>query len=195
MNVCDDDGEMDNFWSSAIAMNNACYDVRYNNSEIQSTISTVGAVKQLATRLFRPLAALVIALSCLPLQADPLLTYPLRIGEHSIRAELANTPQTRRTGLMFRQHLASSSAMIFVFPKPQRVSMWMKNTLIPLSVAFIDADGRIINIEDMEPQSEQTHSSTDFATYALEMNQGWFAARGIRDGDQVSGLERLPPAQ
>jgi uncharacterized membrane protein (UPF0127 family) len=85
--------------------------------------------------------------------------------------------------------------MIFVFPSPQRVSMWMKNTLIPLSVAFIDADGRILNIEDMEPHSEQTHSSTNLATYALEMNQGWFAARGIRDGDQVSGLKRLPQAK
>ncbi len=84
--------------------------------------------------------------------------------------------------------------MIFVFPGAQRVSMWMKNTLIPLSVAFIDADGRILNIEHMKSNSEQTHSSDGSVTYALEMNQGWFAARGIHGGDHVSGLDRLPPA-
>ena len=152
-------------------------------------------MKRLANRLVQSVVALVFVLPCGPSQADPLLTYPLRVGEHSIRAELANTPQTRRDGLMFRRHLANSSAMIFVFQNPQRISMWMKNTLIPLSVAFIDADGRILNIEDMEPHSEQAHSSIDFARYALEMNQGWFAARGIREGDQVSGLKRLPQAK
>jgi hypothetical protein len=140
----------------------------------------------------RSIAVLVFVLPCGFLHANPLLTYPLLIGEHSIRAELANTPQTRQNGLMFRRQLASSSGMIFVFPDPQRVSMWMKNTLIPLSVAFLDAEGRILNIEDMEPHSEQSHSSTGFAKYALEMNQGWFAERAIREGDQVSGLKRLP---
>jgi uncharacterized membrane protein (UPF0127 family) len=85
--------------------------------------------------------------------------------------------------------------MIFVFPGEQRISMWMKNTPIPLSVAFIDANGHILNIENMEPHSERTHSSIKPATYALETNQGWFAARGIRKGDRVTGLERLPPAK
>jgi uncharacterized membrane protein (UPF0127 family) len=169
--------------------------MRYKYRTSQRPVQAEGVLKRIANRVVQSVAVLVFVLPCGRSQADPLLTYPLRIGEQSIRAELANTPQTRRNGLMFRRQLASSSAMIFVFPNPQRVSMWMKNTLIPLSVAFIDADGRILNIEDMEPHSEQTHSSTNFATYALEMNQGWFAAHGIRDGDQVFGLKRLPQAK
>ena len=96
---------------------------------------------------------------------------------------------------MFRQSLASTSGMIFVFPRERSVSMWMKNTLIPLSVAFIDANGQILNIEDMAPHSEQTHSSIKPAIYALETNQGWFAEHGIQRGDRVTGLEHLPPAK
>jgi len=126
------------------------------------------------------------------LRADPLLTYPLRIGEHAIRAEVANTPETRRKGLMFRAQLAESSGMIFIFPRVQRISMWMKNTPTPLSVAFIDANGRILNIEDMQPHSEDSHSSAGPARYALEMNRGWFEKRGIQPDDQIVGLERLP---
>ncbi len=137
-------------------------------------------------------ALLLAALAPRSLSADPLLTYPLRIGEHTIRAELANTPETRRKGLMFRQRLAESSGMVFIFPGEQQISMWMKNTPIALSVAFMDADGRILNIEDMQPQSEESHSSAGPAKYALEMNQGWFRKRGIGPDDQVTGLERLP---
>jgi uncharacterized membrane protein (UPF0127 family) len=136
--------------------------------------------------------ALLLAVASGPPRADPLLTYPLRIGEHTIRAELANTPETRRKGLMFRKRLAESSGMVFIFPREQRISMWMKNTPIALSVAFIDGDGRILNIEDMQPESEQSHSSAGPARYALEMNQGWFRKRGIGPDDQVLGLERLP---
>ncbi len=94
---------------------------------------------------------------------------------------------------MFRTRLAASSGMIFIFPDERPVSMWMKNTPIPLSVAFIDSSGRIINIEAMQPNSEQTHSSNGPAKYALEMNQGWFSKHGIESGDRVSGLQSLPP--
>ncbi len=144
------------------------------------------------------LAAAALALTLLAPatgRADPLLTYPLRIGDHSIRAELANTPETRRKGLMFRERLADASGMVFVFPREQGISMWMKNTPIALSVAFLDSEGRILNIEDMQPQSEQSHSSAGPAKYALEMNQGWFKKRRIRPGDRVTGLERLPAAK
>ena len=140
-------------------------------------------------------AAAVFALALLAPgtgRADPLLTYPLRIGDHSIRAELANTPETRRKGLMFRERLAEASGMVFIFPWEQRISMWMKNTPIALSVAFLDSEGRILNIEEMQPQSEQSHSSAGPAKYALEMNQGWFKKRRIGPGDRVTGLERLP---
>ena len=139
------------------------------------------------------LALLAVAPS--PAQSDPLLTYPLRIGDHAIRAEIANTAETRRKGLMYRTRLAESSGMIFIFPRVQLISMWMKNTPTALSVAFIDNAGRIINIEDMEPFSEESHSSAAPARFALEMNQGWFAKRGIGTGDKVTGLEKLPPPQ
>jgi uncharacterized protein len=82
--------------------------------------------------------------------------------------------------------------MIFVFPQPAQVCMWMRNTHIPLSVAFIDEAGSIINIEDMVPQTEVSHCAGKAARFALEMNQGWFAQRGLRAGSKVNGLERVP---
>src|ERR1700704_5216562 len=127
--------------------------------------------------------------------ADPLITYPLHIKKHEIRAEIANTEQDRLRGLMFRDKLAENGAMIFLYPHPEATAMWMKNTRIALSVAFIDAKGRILNIADMEPYSEQAHPSSGAAAYALEMNQGWFRKQGIKAGDLVDGLKGLPPAQ
>jgi len=129
------------------------------------------------------------------LRADPLLTYPLRVKGHSIRAEVANTDESRRTGLMYRDSLAENQGMLFVYEEPGRHAMWMKNTLIPLSVAFIDGSGRIINIEDMLPQTEDAHSAKASAAFSLEMNRGWFAKRGVKPGDRIQGLERVPPSQ
>ncbi|NIO40321.1 MAG: DUF192 domain-containing protein [Burkholderiales bacterium] len=171
-------------------------------SSILRKISVTPAPKRYLARHKRPAdlltkQAILLVLAALVTtpHADPLLTYPLRIGEHAIRAEVANTPDTRRKGLMFRTQLATSSGMIFVFPREQRVSMWMKNTAVPLSVAFIDSSGRIVNIEHMQPHSEKTHSSKRPARYALEMNQGWFSKHGIESGDLVTGLARLPQAK
>jgi uncharacterized membrane protein (UPF0127 family) len=128
-------------------------------------------------------------------RADPLLTYPLKIKGHAIRVEVANTPDTRRTGLMFRDSLPENQGMLFLYEAEDRHAMWMKNTLLPLSVAFIDRTGRILNIEDMQPQTEDTHMAAAAAAYSLEMNQGWFRKRGIKRGDRVEGIERLPPSQ
>jgi uncharacterized membrane protein (UPF0127 family) len=128
-----------------------------------------------------------------PVRADPLLTFPLKIAGHSLRAEIANTEQSRLRGLMFRSRLPENQGMIFVYPEEGRHAMWMKNTPIALSVAFIDRDGRILNIEHMEPHSERSHASTGDAKYALEVNRGWFDRRGIRPGDRVEGLRRIPP--
>jgi len=127
--------------------------------------------------------------------ADPLLTYPLRIRGHEIRAELAHTDATRRQGLMHRERLAENSGMLFIYREPEAAAMWMKNTRIPLSVAFLDGQGRILNIEDMEPFSEEAHSSRGIASYALEVNRGWFDKRGIRAGERVDGLAKLPAAK
>lgn len=124
-------------------------------------------------------------------RADPLMTYPLRIRGKALRVELADSPETRRTGLMNRRQMAEDQGMLFIFDSPAPQAMWMKNTYIPLSVAFVDAQGRIVNIEDMEPHTEDAHASAGPVLYAIEMNRGWFARRGIRPGDKVEGLKAL----
>ncbi len=144
--------------------------------------------------LFATCVTLVLP-AALPARADPLITYPLRIKNHEIRAEVAGTEQDRLRGLMFREKLADNRGMIFLYESPQAAAMWMKNTRIALSVAFIDVNGRILNIAEMEPYSEQAHGSSGVAAFALEMNRGWFRKQGIKAGDLVEGLKELPPAQ
>lgn len=117
----------------------------------------------------------------------------LGIGLHVVRAEVADTPAARMRGLMHRQTLARNAGMVFVFDEDGIHCMWMKNTSIPLSVAFLDRGGEIINIADMQPHSERAHCAARPARYALEMNRGWFAERGIGPGAKVRGLERLAP--
>jgi uncharacterized protein len=125
--------------------------------------------------------------------AEKLPVTELRIGEHTVRAETAATESARALGLMHRkQRLADNQGMLFVFPASGFHSMWMQNTYIPLSVAFIDDRGIILNIADMAPQTTEAHTAAGFARYALEMNQGWFAARGIHAGVKVEGLARAP---
>lgn len=117
----------------------------------------------------------------------------LATGMHLIRAELADNMGTRMEGLMYRKSMPQGSGMVFVFDESATHCMWMKNTLIPLSVAFIDESGAIINIADMQPQSEQSHCAARPARFALEMNKGWFAERGIKPGAKLRGLEKLTP--
>ncbi len=146
-------------------------------------------------RLYFSAILILAAAATLSAQADPLITYPLRIKKHEVRAEIANTEQGRLRGLMFRDKLAENSGMIFLYTRPEASAMWMKNTRIALSVAFIDTNGRILNIAEMEPYSEEAHASSGAAAYALEMNRGWFRKQGIKAGDLVEGLKDLPPAQ
>jgi uncharacterized membrane protein (UPF0127 family) len=115
----------------------------------------------------------------------------LSAGMHRIRAELADTFADRMRGLMYREKLAQNSGMLFVFDGAEVQCMWMKNTRVPLSVAFLDEAATIINIEDMQPQTESSHCSKRPARYALEMERGWFAERGIRPGAKLRGIERL----
>jgi len=117
----------------------------------------------------------------------------LATGMHLIRAELADSMGTRMEGLMYRKSMPQGSGMVFVFDETALHCMWMKNTLIPLSVAFIDASGAIINIADMQPQTEASHCASRPARFALEMNKGWFAERGIKPGAKLRGLEKLAP--
>lgn len=141
-------------------------------------------------------ALLVAMLSCVATVAHAeLSTMPLTIGRHSLVAEVASTDSQRGTGLMHRRMLPENRGMLFVFPDIALHGMWMMNTFLPLSVAFIDREGTIINIADMEPHTTNTHSATRPAKYALEMNQGWFRKRGIKAGDKIQGLEKAPPAR
>ena len=117
----------------------------------------------------------------------------LSVGMHRVRAEVADGMAARMTGLMHRKSMAQNAGMVFVFEENAGHCMWMKNTLIPLSVAFIDEAGAIINIADMQPHSEQSHCASRPARYALEMNKGWFAQRGIKPGAKLRGLEKLTP--
>jgi uncharacterized protein len=135
---------------------------------------------------------LLLALLCGAAHAQ-LPVVQLATGMHLIRAEVANTMATRMEGLMHRKSMPQGSGMVFVFEETAPHCMWMKNTLIPLSVAFIDEAGAIINIADMQPHSEQSHCAARPARYALEMNKGWFAERGIKPGAKLGGLEKIAP--
>jgi hypothetical protein len=112
----------------------------------------------------------------------------LNAGMHLIRAEVVSDYATRAQGLMHRKALAQNAGMLFIFDEPAVHCMWMKNTLIPLSVAFIDDRGTIVNIADMEPHSEASHCAAQPVRYALEMNRGWFAAKGLKPGIRVGGI-------
>ncbi len=116
----------------------------------------------------------------------------LKISSHTLFAEVAHTEVARSQGLMFRQSMKENNGMLFVFPETGRHSMWMMNTDIPLSVAFLDKKGVILNIADMVPNTKTAHGSAGEAKYALEMNLGWFAARNVKAGDRVMGLEKAP---
>jgi len=143
------------------------------------------------------LLAVPLLLAALPAHAQPgrpntgLPTTKLTIGGHVVTAEVAATDETRQIGLMHRFSLPPDHGMLFVHDAPRPLSFWMRNTYIQLSIAFIDANGRIINVEDMAPQVERLTWSAGPALYALEMKKGWFAQKGIGPGAEVKGL---PPA-
>ena len=132
--------------------------------------------------------ALALMLVAAPALAQQLPVVQLKAGMHLIRAEVAADYATRGRGLMFRKSLAPNAGMLFIFDAPAMHCMWMKNTYIPLSVAFLDEKGEIINIADMQPHSEQSHCAARPALYALEMDRGWFAQRGIKAGARLGGI-------
>ena len=133
-------------------------------------------------------AAALLASAIAQAQPPPLPEVRLSAGMHLIRAEVADTFGSRMQGLMHRRSLPPNGGMLFVYEQTDLHCMWMKNTLIPLSVAFLDERGTIINIADMQPLSEQSHCAARPASYALEMSQGWFDERGIGPGTRLRGL-------
>lgn len=119
----------------------------------------------------------------------------LTVAGNKLTVEVADSDATRMQGLMHRRILPENRGMLFVFREVTHHAMWMMNTYIPLSVAFLDERGVIINIADMQPQTSDTHAAAKPAKYALEVNQGWFAKRGIKPGATIEGLERAPSAR
>lgn len=142
----------------------------------------------------RILAVLLLAAAAAGHAQQPSLPrVELGAGMHVIRAEVADRDETRALGLMHRTSLPPNGGMLFIFESAGIHCMWMRNTLLPLSVAFLDERGDIVNIADMQPLSEASHCAARPARFALEMTQGWFAERGIRAGMRLRGLERLKP--
>ena len=142
----------------------------------------------------RFLSFILLFLLSIPVSAE-MPTVHLKISGHTLSAEVAYTQENRTRGLMHRKSVAKNSGMLFVFPETSRHSMWMVNTNIPLSIAFLDESGTILNIVNMLPRTQTKHSAANAAKYALEMNLGWFKARKIKTGQHVSGLEKAPAAK
>jgi uncharacterized membrane protein (UPF0127 family) len=116
----------------------------------------------------------------------------LNIKGHEIEAEVADQPQSRMMGLMFRTEMPKDHGMLFVFPDVDQRAFWMKNTLIPLSIAFMDENGKILNVLEMPPQSIENFFSKGPAKFALEMNRGWYERHGCQAGDKLEGVLRAP---
>ncbi len=123
-------------------------------------------------------------------QDAPQLNLPrlqLTAGLHLIDTQLALSPESRTIGLMFRKEMPTNEGMLFVFEQASTQCFWMKNTLLPLTAAFVADDGTIVNLADMKPQTTDSHCSTKPVRYVLEMNQGWFAKRGVKAGAKLGG--------
>ena len=115
----------------------------------------------------------------------------IRVGNHEISVEVAADRETRNRGLMFRESMPADHGMLFVFPSERRLGFWMKNTSLPLTIAYADRSGRIVRIADLTPHDERPVSSVEPALYALEMNRGWFKKHGVLVGHQLRKLPKV----
>jgi hypothetical protein len=123
-------------------------------------------------------------------QPTPQLNLPrlkISAGVHLIDAQVAATPEQRSSGLMYRQEMPVQEGMLFAFEQATVQCFWMKNTVLPLTAAFVADDGTIVNMADMKPQTTDSHCSKQPVRFVLEMNQGWFAKKGIKDGFKLGG--------
>ena len=151
-----------------------------------SCLSVTSCLRLIRTCLLLP--GLAVSLLALGQQAQTNLPRTqLRAGMHLLDVQLAQTPQQRQIGLMFRKEMPQHEGMLFIFEQPATQCFWMRNTLIPLTAAFLADDGTIVNLADMRPQSDDSHCSSKPVRFVLEMNQGWFARRGIQAGYKFTG--------
>ena len=156
----------------------------FSHSPARQRTGTRGAVSAVAALLLLCLSTLGLA------QEQPQWGLPrldLSAGMHRIDAQVARSPQERQAGLMYRQEMPAHEGMLFVFEEPAIQCFWMKNTPLPLSAAFVADDGRIIDLIDMQAQTTDSHCSSQPVRYVLEMNQGWFAKKGLKEGFKLSG--------
>lgn len=141
-------------------------------------------------RLLSSCLLLATLLSAALAQPQAQLNLPrvtLNAGMHLIQAQVATTPEQQALGLMHRQEMPVNEGMLFIFERPSRQCFWMQNTLLPLTAAFIADDGTIVNLADMQPRTTDSHCSTQPVRFVLEMNQGWFAKRGLQAGSRLGG--------
>ena len=136
-----------------------------------------------------------LLLLCSTLTQAQMPRMELTASFHRIEAEVAADQASRMQGLMNRRSMGANQGMLFVFAQADRHCMWMRNTLIPLSVAFIDETGRILNIEDMQAKTDDPHCAANPARFALEMNLGWFSDKGLKAGQHINGIEKAPRPQ
>jgi uncharacterized membrane protein (UPF0127 family) len=140
---------------------------------------------------------LLVALSAATANAQdtPQTTLPrikLQAGMYQMDVQVAQTPEQRSIGLMFRAEMPTHEGMLFVFEQPSVQCFWMKNTLLPLTAAFVADDGTIVNLADMKPQTTDSHCSAKPVRFVLEMNQGWFAKKGLKAGSRLAGVAFKP---
>jgi uncharacterized protein len=141
-------------------------------------------------------ATLAIVLTAALAQEEAQTNLPrvkLTAGIFQINAQVAATPDQRQTGLMHRREMPQMEGMLFVFEHATQQCFWMKNTLIPLTAAFVADDGSIVNLADMNPQTTDSHCSKKPVRYVLEMNQGWFSKKGLKSGSKLGGTPFEPP--
>jgi uncharacterized protein len=148
--------------------------------------------RSLPRRFARALAATALAGLCTVslAQDEPQTNLPrikLGAGLHQIDTQVAQTPVQRQIGLMWRKTMPQHEGMLFVFEQPAKQCFWMMNTLLPLTAAFVADDGMVVNLVDMQPQTTDSHCSAKPVRYVLEMNQGWFAKKGIQAGAKLTG--------
>jgi hypothetical protein len=125
-------------------------------------------------------------------QPQDLPAVTLGAGMYNIRAQVATTPQQHQIGLMFRKEMPVHEGMLFIFDTPTTQCFWMRNTLLPLTIAFVRDDGTVVNLDDMKPMTEDSHCSVEPVRFVLEMNQGWFAKRGFKAGLKLTGSPFAP---